>query len=147
VGRREQGFTLIELMIVIAIIAVIAAFAIPNLLQSRMVANEAAALSGIKAAHAAQIIYRRRHATFAQNLEQLVEARLLDETFRDDRRQGYDFGVINAGPDDFMVGTRPISYERTGTRSFIILASGQMYWTSAPDPTAVPRSDLLPVGE
>jgi prepilin-type N-terminal cleavage/methylation domain-containing protein len=56
---KSKGFTLIELMIVVAIIAIIAAIAIPNLLRSRMAANETAAVAACKAFATAEDIYRR----------------------------------------------------------------------------------------
>src|SRR5579862_3770477 len=56
---KNRGFTLIELMIVVAIIAIIAAIAIPNLLRSRMAANETAGIAACKAFAEAEDIYRR----------------------------------------------------------------------------------------
>jgi prepilin-type N-terminal cleavage/methylation domain-containing protein len=56
---KNKGFTLIELMIVVAIIAIIAAIAIPNLLRSRMAANETAAVAACKSFATAEDIYRR----------------------------------------------------------------------------------------
>lgn len=66
--RRDRGFTIIELMIVIVIIAIVAAVAIPNLLQSRILANEAAAVTVLKAYHTAQVTFQTgRHGRILKN--------------------------------------------------------------------------------
>src|ERR1700746_1034410 len=55
--RKQKGFSLIELLIVVAIILIIAAIAIPNLLRARMAANQASGLSNIRTITSAVIVY------------------------------------------------------------------------------------------
>src|SRR5512146_3303697 len=72
--RRERGFSLIELLIVIAIILALAALAIPNLLRSKMSANEASAVSSIRTINTAQTTYAVAYPTlgYADSLTKLA---------------------------------------------------------------------------
>src|SRR4030081_2062667 len=72
--NRQKGFSLIELLIVVAIILIIAAIAIPNLIRSKMAANEASAVATLRTLNTAEVVYSSTYnvpTTFALKLKDL----------------------------------------------------------------------------
>jgi prepilin-type N-terminal cleavage/methylation domain-containing protein len=108
--KREQGFSLIELLIVVAIIAIIAAIAVPSMLQARMAANEAGAIQGCRTVGSAEVAHSAINNQSYASIADLVDRGFLDSRFTNGHN-GYTYadGDVTTTGDD-MDNTLPTGF-------------------------------------
>ena len=155
--KKQEGFSLIELLIVVVIIGIIAAIALPNYLAARRSANEASSVSALRTLHGANAGYRVTvgNGQFAPDLAALNTANLIDSTLANATvgggpKNGYFYtyngtGVTNT-PSVFSVISEPSIKApplATGSRQFLISEEGVVY--ASPDATTAPSIDAARV--
>jgi type IV pilus assembly protein PilA len=150
-NRKRRGFSLIELMIVIAIILIIATIALPKLNRAKMYAHETAAIKTMQTIHTAQTQYQSQFGRFATSLTELgppqsgqpgpQSADLIDSNLSTGEKSGYKF-TVTGNQSGYVISAVPVAYNSTGSRTFYSDQTMQIRQNYGPEPATAQSPEL-----
>lgn len=145
-ARRDGGFTLIELMIIVAVLGLIAAISVPVWIREKRIAEEKSAVTTVRAIVISQIQHKQKFGRYALSVGELVANGVLGEPFKVDietfqRKGAWEFmtappgasGGIASASDRFRVGAQPAGETLkeqlfNGDKMFYALENGRMFF-------------------
>jgi prepilin-type N-terminal cleavage/methylation domain-containing protein len=146
--HRTKGFSLIELLIVVTIILIIAAIAIPNLMRSKSQANETSAIESLRALNESALLYSNTYGGYPHALSDMgpaaggaaptsTSADLIDSVLSSGVKSGYKFTYTAAGTDpggnvqSYAISATPLTPGASGQRSFYTDQGGTIRATAS----------------
>ena len=141
--KKQKGFSLIELLIVVAIILIIAAIAIPNLLKARISANEASAVGSLRTLNTASVQYAAQCpdlgfpaalANIGGTAGDCTGAAIIDSVLQSGTKSGYTFVYTAGGTTPvttYTITANPITQGVTGQRGFYTDQTGVLRYAAA----------------
>lgn len=148
---RSRGFSLIELLIVIAIILIIITIAVPKYNRTQMYMRETAAVKAVQTIHQMQVQYQSQYGRFANTLTELgppqsgaagpAAADLIGRDLSEGEKQGYRF-TLTGGNGGYVINANPVTYNSSGSKSFYSDQTMVIRENSGPEPATATSPEM-----
>jgi prepilin-type N-terminal cleavage/methylation domain-containing protein len=149
--QRRRGFSLIELLIVIAIILIIITIAVPKYNRTQMYMRETAAVKAIQTIHQMEVQYQSQYGRFANSLTELgppqsgaagpAAADLIGRDLSEGEKTGYKF-TVTGGQGGYVVNANPVSYGSSGNKSFYSDQTMVIRENNGPEPATASSPEM-----
>jgi type IV pilus assembly protein PilA len=149
--NQRRGFSLIELLIVVAIILIIITIALPKLSRARMYSQETAAIAAIRTLHTAQVQFYSQYGRYAASLTELgpppsgaanpAAADLIGNDLSGGEKSGYKF-TLAATPEGYAINANPVAFNSSGSRTFFSDQTLVIRENYGPEPATLNSKEL-----